>query len=286
MRTIIGTDPIETLWSLHFNKETSTLANGCHVRVAKRLDGVNTKYWVEDASHEHELTQEVQQFKGAHDELKHMEYAVSHDFMEPLRGISTALTAMDSVYWDGIPEGAKPLLDHAIASSRCMTRMLQDLLTYIRLDTQDRKTFKEVDLNVIMNDVTQSLRLLIDETGASITYPTLPIVKGDWRMLYQTFSNLISNAIKFRHHDRTATINISFDTTDSEYIIKIQDNGLGIPHTRLESIFDPFSRIHKQVQGSGIGLSIVKRCVEQHKGTVVANSVVNEGSVFTLTLPR
>lgn len=237
------------------------------------------------ASAESEYAAKVQAERYA-DDLKQLEYAVSHDLMEPIRMVNGYL----SMYMEESKSGTlnEDYLVNAQAAVTLTRKFLTDFVSYLRLDSQHRNsaTLRLVNLNEIVQDVLRSIHLLVQEAGADIAVGTLPSVPGDGRMFYQIFSNLITNALKYRDPSRACKIVISSSESKISYKITVTDNGRGIHPSKIDRVFAPFVRGHKDVAGTGIGLAIVKRCLEYHDGRIRVTSAVGDGSVFTIELPK
>ncbi len=236
--------------------------------------------WFEDASDLVATEESAFEYK---EELRQLEYAVSHDLMEPLRNVTTSLSL--HLQSPSVPEH----VDTAMSNAKYIHKLLLDFLAYLRLDTRKQREDRmhEVDLNVLIEDVMQSLRLMITESGADIRYKDLPSIHGDSRMMYQVFSNLIANAIKFRHPDRPCVIEITAKPFNDRWVVNVTDNGRGIPQSKRERIWVPFARVHKgeNIPGSGIGLAIVKRCIRYHGGEIEVYSQVDVGTTMSMALP-
>lgn len=237
------------------------------------------------ASAESEYAAKVQAERYA-DDLKQLEYAVSHDLMEPIRMVNGYL----SMYMEDSKSGTlhEDYLVKAQSAVILTRKFLTDFVSYLRLDSQHRNsaTLRLVNLNEIVQDVLRSIHLLVQEAGATITIGTLPTVPGDGRMFYQVFSNLITNALKYRDPSRVCEIVISASESEDAYHITVSDNGRGIHPSKIDRIFAPFVRGHKDVAGTGIGLAIVKRCLEYHDGRIRATSSNGDGTMFTVELPK
>lgn len=220
------------------------------------------------------------------DDLKQLEYAVSHDLMEPIRMVGGYL----NLYMEAQKTGAGNLSYLVSAQSAIQTTrsFLTDFVKYLRLDSYQREsaTFRDIDLNALVRDVLQSLQMLVEEADADVVYSRLPTIRGDARMWYQVFSNLIANALKYREPSRKCRVEISATETDEAFEITVSDNGRGIHASKLDRVFAPFVRGHKDVAGSGIGLSITKRCLEHHGARIRVASKLGAGAVFTVYLPK
>jgi chemotaxis family two-component system sensor kinase Cph1 len=139
----------------------------------------------------------------------------------------------------------------------------------------------------VLERALQNLKLVIEETHAQVTHDPLPTVVADADQLMQVFQNLIGNAVKFHKDGEPPRIHVSADRLDNKWIFRIRDNGIGIEPQYFERIFIPFQRLHARrdkYSGTGIGLAIVKRIVERHRGQVCVDSKLGEGSTFYFTL--
>ena len=139
----------------------------------------------------------------------------------------------------------------------------------------------------LIKTVKDDLKEQIVSKNALIYHDELPIILGDKTQLRQVFQNLISNAIKFTDNDKPL-IRITNELVDKYWIIKIEDNGIGIPEKDLINIFGIFKKLHRQneYEGQGIGLSICKRIIERHEGEIWVESEVNKGTTFYFSLPH
>ncbi len=218
-------------------------------------------------------------------ELKQFAYVASHDLQEPLRAISIysdlLLKKQAPVLND---EGKEYLQDIAAAATR-MKQLIQDLLSFTRIELSERQ-FQPVDLNEVVNDALGLLKIQVEETKATVEISDLPEVLGDKPQLVQLFQNLISNGIKF-HGPQAPVIRINACKVDSEWQVTVADNGIGIEPRFFERIFVMFQRLHtvEDYAGSGIGLALCKKIVERHGGRIWLESVINQGSTFYLTIP-
>ena len=169
-----------------------------------------------------------------------------------------------------------------------MNTLIEDLLEYSRFNNSEHQT-EEIPVEQLLQAVTSDLNGLITEWQASINICTpLPTIRGNWTKISQLFQNLISNAIKFRKKGELPMIEIySFDDL-KKWAFAIKDNGIGINPDYQQQIFLLFRRLHSRrfYPGSGIGLSLCKRVVEQHGGTIWVESQPGEGSTFYFTIPK
>jgi signal transduction histidine kinase len=174
--------------------------------------------------------------------------------------------------------------------------LIKDLTEYSRLGRQ-AKPFAPASLGELVAQVEADLGRGIETSGATIEVGALPIVMCDTVQMRQVFQNLIGNALKYRHPDRAPVIRITATTRaiigDAAppllpiLDISVADNGLGFDNRHRERIFEPFYRLHSadDYPGSGIGLAICRKVIERHGGTISAEGVPGQGSVFTIALP-
>ncbi|HJU40188.1 MAG TPA: ATP-binding protein, partial [Tahibacter sp.] len=174
-----------------------------------------------------------------------------------------------------------------------MQRLIDDLLAYSRVSTRGREVSR-VDLDRILREVLVDLDARVAETGATVDADALPPIEADPTQMRQVLQNLIGNALKFRHPDRTPHVRVRANLVRqpsaavSDWLrIVVEDNGIGFDNRYRERIFAPFQRLHgrSEYEGSGIGLAIVRRIVERHGGLLAADGETGSGARFTIELP-
>jgi light-regulated signal transduction histidine kinase (bacteriophytochrome) len=233
--------------------------------------------------------------------LQQFAYVASHDLQEPLRKIQQFGNLLRLTYPDALGEQGADWLGRMESAAARMSILIRDLLAYSRL-TVPVDVVVEQPLNAIVTDVLGVLDLPIRETGAVVDVADLGMVPADASQLGQVFQNLIGNALKFvkpgvppritvsRRNLRRADLPRLFQsaTTHRHFCaLRVTDNGIGFDAQQAERIFGTFQRLHgkNQYPGTGIGLAIVKRVVENHRGFVTAKSQPGEGATFTIYLP-
>lgn len=240
-----------------------------------------------------ELEAKNRSLERLNEEISSFAYVASHDLKEPLRKIQTfANRILDQTANEETQEFAEKIL----SSASRMRRLMDDLLSYARLSNEESLS-KEVDLNYVVQSTLSDLELKITETKAVIRVATLPVIKGIEFQLQQLFTNLISNALKFSKPGLPPKINITAERVrgkeiplglvnglNSYHKITVTDNGIGFKQSDAKKIFDVFQRLHssKESSGTGIGLAIVKRIMENHGGSIHATSTPGEGAKFDL----
>ncbi|NKC17507.1 PAS domain-containing protein [Pseudoalteromonas sp. S4498] len=235
-----------------------------------------------------EHTELLLQLQESNAHLEHFAYIASHDLQEPLRKI-TAFS--DSLAQRITPEltgydDAKFEIDRLVDASQRMRIMIQDLLKLSRLHSHELK-LQTTNLTLLLEDISEVMSFSIEESGAEIKLENgdLPI-KLDPSLFLQVLQNLISNSIKFKSPKLTPVIQIYTSQTSHETVIHYKDNGLGIPKSRRQQIFEPFRRFGTtQEYGSGIGLALCKQIVKLHSGSIKCLQS-DDGALFEIILPK
>ncbi len=232
-------------------------------------------------------------------ELQSFNYVASHDLQEPLRKIQTYSNRIMEKEAGKLPDTVKDYLQKIRSAAHRMHILIEDLLTFSQTKASDHN-FKLVNLNLIFEEVQTILRHAIDEKGADIKYPILPSIVGMPFQLQQLFANVLSNAIKYSKRNVPPQIqirvgivngehlkNINISSEAEYYKITIKDNGIGFDNKHAERIFEVFQRLHgrHEYSGTGIGLAICKKIVQNHKGYIIADGKVGEGATFSIFLP-
>ena len=220
-------------------------------------------------------------------ELEQFAYIVSHDLQEPLRKMKSfsQLLARECQAQFTENEKAQRYLDYIIDAADRQQKLVRALLDYSRLKRQDI-TKVAVDLNAVVKKVLEDLSVSITETQATVTVGDLPTVNASPTQMGQLFLNLIGNGIKFRG-SASPRIQIEAQWQSAEWLISVQDNGIGINPKYAERIFQVFQRLHSRSDypGTGIGLAICRKIVEGHGGRIWVSLESGQGSTFYFTLP-
>jgi signal transduction histidine kinase len=219
----------------------------------------------------------------SNDELARFAHLASHDLQEPLRTITSYTQLLVRRYGGQMGPEADQFIEFISESATRMRALIRDLLLYSQVDAAAREMVT-VDLNVIMRETLRSLETAICETEAEITYDDLPSVRGDAQQIGLLLQNLISNAIKYRSTERPQIV-VSAARRGEKWLIGIKDNGIGFSQKYAEHIFETFKRLDRnRSSGTGVGLAIARRVVENHGGEIWAESKPESGSTFWLTL--
>lgn len=270
---------------------TDDSENNTHVSVLK---DITQQHW--NSLTLKERNRELEQINK---ELAYFNQVASHDLQEPLRKIQTIMSLISERELSTLSETGKDYFIRIQTSVSRMRKLIDDLLLFSRTNKID-KTFEHTDLNLILNNTLLELSQSIEEKNAVIQSVRLPVLKVIPFQINQLFQNLLSNSLKYSIPGVVPIIRIDCEqimeqdypalkiTQNKEYYkITVTDNGLGFEQQYAERIFDIFSRLHtsSQYPGTGIGLSICKKIVENHSGFIFAEGKPGIGAVFTIFLP-
>jgi PAS domain S-box-containing protein len=218
-------------------------------------------------------------------DLQQFAYVASHDLQEPLRVIAGFVKLLAKRYKGQLDDEAEQFINYTVDGVKTMEMLIKDLLEYSRVQSNGM-ALKPSDCDKLVKECVKSLQTVIEESGAKVTYDSLPNVKADASQLVRVFQNLISNAVKF-HGDEKPKVHISAEKKENEWVFSIRDNGIGINPKQAERIFLIFQRLHtkEEYPGTGVGLAICKRIIEHHGGRIWVESEVGRGSTFFFTIP-
>ncbi len=236
------------------------------------------------------LARSQKQLKATQKEMDEYTYVISHDLKEPLRGIEAFSKFLVDDYRDKLDEEGRHRVDVIRNSALRMQRLINDLLKFSRLG-QPRSPFAPVGLNTMLMHVRVNLQYALDAKKADLRVDKLPTVMCDATAMTEVFHNLISNAIKYNDKPHPVvevggTEKTNPQTGQPEHVIHVRDDGMGIKAEYFEKIFQIFQRLQRDDEGTGIGLTIVKRVVEWHGGRIWVESEFGSGTTFYFTLPK
>ncbi len=246
-----------------------------------------------------QLERTVEELRRSNTNLEEFAYAASHDLKEPIRKIHFFSDRLKDALEDRLGEEEKRSFERMETASKRMSSLIDDLLTYSQVSLRPR-TFEKVNLNQLIDLVLDDLDLEIEQNKAKIIVENLFSVYGHHRQLQQAFQNLIGNALKYSKPGILPYIQISGEIVQGKefpiksenhhkqyYLINIIDHGIGFEQKDVERIFNVFTRLHGNVdyRGTGVGLSIVRKVIENHDGFITAESQPGEGSTFKVYLP-
>jgi signal transduction histidine kinase len=234
---------------------------------------------------EEALDRRTTELSRSNAELEKFAYVASHDLKEPLRMISSYAQMVERYAQEKLDQQARGFVAHLVEGAQRLARLIDDLLSYSRVGATT-KASDPTDCTSVLEQVAQMLQAAYQESQARITWVPMPVLMIERSKLVQLFQNLIGNALKFRG-PRQPEIQVGVEPGAVEWQFSIRDNGIGMEPQYLERIFVIFQRLHARHEypGTGIGLAICKKIVEQHGGRLWAESTCGEGSVFHFTFP-
>lgn len=233
-----------------------------------------------------ELAQHAAELELTNEELEQFAYVASHDLQEPLRTIASYAGLLESRYADDLDSDGRDFLAFMREAADRMRALIRALLDYSRLGRQSISP-DSVDLTSVAKRVVDDLNASIEAAGAKVRVAPLPSVHCDGLLISLVFQNLIANAIKFRG-DEPPVVNVSAERTPTGWRVDVQDNGIGVAAVHRERVFEVFKRLHPRTRydGTGIGLAVCKRVLQQHGGTIWCAEATEGGSVFSFVLPN
>ena len=246
------------------------------------------------------LENKVRELDRSNKELEEFAYIASHDLQEPLRKITSFSERLKEKLPPNLEPDVQLYLNRMLAATDNMRMLIDNLLEFSRT-SRISEPFVKTDLNNIISEVKADLELKIEETSTNITSEVLPVIDAIPMQMRQLFTNLFTNAIKFKGEGATPKIDItsselSNEEKDSNHLrhniryfkIIVKDYGIGFDQEFSMKIFQIFQRLHGKAEypGSGIGLAICKKIVENHSGRIFAESEPGKGAEFITILPE
>ena len=237
---------------------------------------------------EREMRAVNEALRRANADLEQFAYAAAHDLQEPLRNIAIFAELLTRRYRNLLGGDGVDFMDTIVEGARRMQALVGDLLRYSRAARDELPGSVTADSNAVMNQVLGELARLIAETGGIITADPLPPLPLAPTHLSQLLHNLIGNAIKYRRPSVAPRIHVGARSTETEHLLCVRDNGVGIAPEYRERIFGLFKRLHPAtVPGTGLGLAICKRIVDHYGGRIwVEDGPDHDGTAFWIGLPR
>ena len=240
--------------------------------------------WIGSATDIDAQKQANQRLKRANEDLEQFSYSASHDLQEPLRAVNIYSELLAAGYSDQLDGQALEMLGYLKAGASRMEMLVRDLLSYTQINNVEG--WEEAESMEAIASTLANLESAIHASSAQIVYGVLPQVRIRRIHLQQLFQNLIGNALKYRSA-RPPLVHVEAMKQDQHWLFSVSDNGIGIDSQYQERIFGLFKRLHTgdEYSGTGIGLAICKRIVEQYGGRIWVESAPGEGSTFYFTIP-
>jgi signal transduction histidine kinase len=243
-----------------------------------------------------QLLENISQLESTNKELDRFAYMASHDLQEPLRKIRIFSERIADNYTDQIGEEGRTFIEKMQSACIRMQNLIDDILAFSKISIE-KESLVSTNLNAVVEEVIGEMDLLIREKGATVVVERMPELSVNPGLMKSLFENLISNSLKYSRKDVKPVVQIYTKSDDSLpadpgvkrfYRIYVKDNGIGFEQQYADQVFTMFKRLHSgpEYKGTGIGLAICKKIVEEHNGYISAKSSVNEGTTFTISLPH
>lgn len=218
----------------------------------------------------------------ANQDLELFSYGLSHDLRAPVRGMEGYLQILQEDHGHEMSKEGEKLLNMICEFTGKMNTLIDDILSYSGLRHMGELQFQEIPVRQLLMEILELFNIKLNYPNTKIhIQEKFPPMKGDKRMLFQLWSNMVNNALKYSAKEENPEIHIGTENRNGEEVFFIRDNGIGIESNYFEKIFDNFTRVAgKGYCGTGIGLAIVKKIVEKHKGSIWVESRKGEGAAF------
>ncbi len=263
--------------------------NGEPVKLVGALQDITDRKKYEDSLKElnENLKLQATELSRYNEELEQFAYVVSHDLQEPLRMISSFLTLLEKKYNDTLDADGKKYIHFAVDGAKRMRQIILDLLDFSRVGRSD-EVLEELDLNMIMTNINVVFQQEIENKNAIINSQNLPKINSYKILIQQLFQNLIGNALKYQKEGKVPVININYENLKTHHKFIIEDNGIGIKEDYFDKIFVIFQRLHgkNKFNGTGIGLALAKKIIENLEGEIWVESELDVGSKFFFTIKK
>ncbi|RZL07360.1 MAG: PAS domain-containing sensor histidine kinase, partial [Hymenobacter sp.] len=260
------------------------------VRARQQVEQLNQELEMRVQARTHELTEINRQLTRTNVDLDTFVYTASHDLKAPITNIEGILLALRAqlpteVQQDELVAQLLEMLQGTVTRFQLTITQLTDIS---KLQLTHAGPAEPVPLTSLVEDVCLDLALQIDAAASTLAVDVFPdlVVSFSPANLRSIVYNLLSNAIKYRAADRPSQVRIQATTTRQAVVLTVQDNGLGMSEVQQRQLFGLFQRLHTHVEGTGVGLYIVKRLVENGGGTITVQSQPGVGTTFTVTIPH
>jgi PAS domain S-box-containing protein len=235
---------------------------------------------------EQRVLERTAQLEASNKELEAFSYSVSHDLRAPLRAIDGFGRILVEDYEDRLDPEGRRLLGVISSETRRMGQLIDDLLAFSRMGRQKMDSAM-IDVAALARAVFEDQSVQVPDRALRLEVKPLPAARGDHAMIRVVLANLISNAIKFTAPRDVALIEVGGRESDGETVYWVKDNGVGFDARYADKLFGVFQRLHAkdEFDGTGVGLALAQRVIHRHGGRIWAEGIVNEGAVFSFSLP-
>jgi light-regulated signal transduction histidine kinase (bacteriophytochrome) len=252
----------------------------------KRVEEKSREMVEKEKEYRLHLEKRAEELQASNSELQRFAYVASHDLQEPLRMVTSFLQLLDKKLNGTLDKKSKTYINYAVDGAERMKKLIHDLLEYSRVGNMELK-IADVDCNEIMKTVSSFYNLSLKEANATLVIKPLPVLKAVKPQILQLFQNLVGNALKY-NDSQIPKIEVGYKEEPTAYLFYVKDNGIGIDPKYFEKIFVVFQRLHNKSEysGTGIGLSICKKIINQHGGRIWVESEPGHGATFYFTISK
>ncbi|RYF68351.1 MAG: GHKL domain-containing protein, partial [Cytophagaceae bacterium] len=229
-----------------------------------------------------------EQLRLAYEELEAFSYTVSHDLRAPLSSIKSYSEIYLEDYGDQMDEGAHAIFGKVIQATDRMSMLIRNVMQYARMSRVDL-TASQIAMKGLLNQILDEALLVSDtKSNVQITVGLVPDLYGDQTMIAQVFSNLIVNAVKYSRHVPQPRVSVQSYENEHEVVYSVSDNGIGIDMKQAGKVFELFQRLDSAAQydGYGVGLAIVRRIMNRHRGKIWFESLPYQETTFFVSFPK
>jgi len=247
----------------------------------RRLENVSTRLETARSN----LSDRTEALAASNRELESFAFAASHDLREPLRTLVSYSSLLEQDLGDDLSEDVAQDLHYIVQAANRMDSLIDDLLALSRTGRR-AVLMEDVDIEDCVQDSLDALNAVVRQTHAEIVRDPLPSVLADRFLLEELYRQLIANSLKFVPEGVRPSLRLTAEQRDSEWVLGVRDNGIGIDDEHADKVFEPFERLHglQEYDGSGIGLAICKRAVERMGGRIWVDREAAEGAYVRFTL--
>ena len=230
---------------------------------------------------------ELKRYIESNLQLENFAYIASHDLREPVRTVRSFVQLVSKKLNGNVGKEVETYLGFIDNASNHMNTLIEDLLTYSRVNSQNCD-IQTLDPRVLINEILSDFNRIIEQKNAVIQLSDMPLIQGCYTKLKQVFQNLINNALKFNQKNTVPIIQINCESSGEDWVFSIKDNGIGIEKEYFDRIFVLFQKLNPRevYEGTGLGLAICKKVIEQHQGSIWLESEYGNGATFYFSIPK
>ncbi|MEZ5038846.1 MAG: ATP-binding protein [Saprospiraceae bacterium] len=266
---------------------------GRPIRISGIIQDITSKKNQEDLTRKtlvelNQKNEDLKKYIESNMQLENFAYMASHDLKAPIRTIVSFTQLLKRSLGDRLNKNEQEYLSYITSGANSMKNLIEDLLLYSRVNTENHR-LETISLYTLIDQIKTDLKIEIEGSNTIIELKTMPdLIDADATMMRQLFQNLLENAIKFRKDEVTPVVEISCSSSDEYWHFSIKDNGIGVGAEFREKVFLLFRKLHNSTkyEGTGIGLALCKKIVEQHGGKIWIDDQYEEGTCFHFTLRK